>query len=466
MKKILSSLLAFAMMLAMFSGVVIFNASADGEEVQMHIPFINQYTLEQAQKMGKTNGWAGSGNYVNSSNYSFAKDDQGRTVITLTTPEGLSPEWHVCNGYLSTGTNATPYVKDTLIDGINIFGDAELSNKTKIAFKFDGDDNFKSSFNGANLMFNSGTERVCLSLQGPVKSNGYLIYDFSKIKPNSYDESGITTMADAFDGRISSLNFALIFKTTNTTVTFWIDDVYLVGAADTVDLHRAIREGKAAGLTGSVITNAENVYKDTASTQEQIDAAAAAIDAALDEIKYGYQKAKQDLDALLTTASDLGFFDSGYEHYQVVSDADMAYSDPASTLDVLRYYIGVVRMLVAGELVENNDLYDALARCSNVWRYNYTDKSYKDLLAAIDEAWAIIESDAAGAIAILDAAYDALEALPTKSTTADFFDGWTTAQVNDVVSANPTKIDDYILGGNCDFSDDTAFEADGNFSMT
>ena len=108
MKKLLSSLLAFAMMLAMFSGVVIFNASAD--EVQMHIPFINQYTLEQAQQMGKNNGWGGSNNYANASNYSITKDADGRTVISLTTAEGLDDKWHLNNGYLSTGKNATPFV--------------------------------------------------------------------------------------------------------------------------------------------------------------------------------------------------------------------------------------------------------------------------------------------------------------------------------------------------------------------
>ena len=482
MKKLISSLLAIAMVLALFSGVVIFSASA--EEVQMHIPFINQYTLEQAQKMGKNNGWAGSNNYTNASNYTISKDDDGRTVVSCTLPEGLSEQWKTCTAYLSTGTNATPFVKDGLIDNINIFGDAELSNKTKIAIKFDGDANFKSAFTGCNLMLNSGTERVCLSLQGPTKSNGYLIYDFSKITRNNYDESGIALpkdagdFSDAYDGRVSTLNMALVFNKTSLPVTFWIDDVYLVGAADTVDLHRAIRECKEAGIEDAALTDAENVYKNTASTQDQIDAATAALDVLLDDVTNGYVKAKADLDALLTQADELGFFDSSYPRYNDVSEADLAFANPAVTLDELRYYIKVVRMLVADEIMEG-DLYDAFARCINAWEYNYTYDSYKNLRAVVDEEWALCTANAkAGGetdvIAALDAAYDALVPIATEATTADFFTGWTTTQVNDVVDANSAKLCDSIGNGlNADgvwnagdFSRNTTFEADGNFSMT
>ena len=481
MKKILSSLLAFAMMLAMFSGVIIFSASA--EEVEMHIPFINQYTLAQAQKMGKNNGWAGSNNYSNASNYTISKDDDGRTVVSCTLPEGLSEQWKTCTAYLSTGTNATPFVKDGLIDNINIFGDAELSNKTKIAIKFDGDANFKSAFTGCNLMLNSGTERVCLSLQGPTKSNGYLIYDFSKITRNNYDESGIALPSaagnfhDAFDGRVSTLNMALVFNKTSLPVTFWIDDVYLVGAADTVDLHRAIREGKAAGLTGKVISDAEAVYLSAAPTKAQIDAAIEAIDAALDEITYGVEKLKKDLDDLLMMADDLGFFDSNYAHYNEVSEADLAYSNANSTEDDYRYHGRIVRMLVAEELFAP-EVVEALGRCVNAWQYNYTDKSYKKVVSAVDEAWALLTANAKSveddAIAILNTAYDALVPVATRTTTANFFEGWTTAQVNDVVDANSAKLCDSIGEGlnidgawNAgDFTNNTTFEADSNFSMT
>ena len=276
MKKLISSLLALAMVLALFSGVVVFNASA--AEVQMHIDFINQYTLAQAQRMGITNTWVKEDNhYSNSSNYSFSKDDQGRTVITLTTPSELSSDYHSCTAYLSTGTSATPYLKDSLIDGINVFGDAELSNKSKIAIKIAGDANFTSAFTGINLMLNSSTERVVLSLQGPTKSNGYLIYNFTKIERNKYDESGIALPSeagnfnDAYDSRINTLNMAIVFNKVNTTVSFWFEDVYLVGTTDTVALHKAIRESKEAGVAPVLIEAAEAVYRNTASTQAQVD---------------------------------------------------------------------------------------------------------------------------------------------------------------------------------------------------
>ncbi|MBQ9557255.1 MAG: hypothetical protein IJU94_01465 [Clostridia bacterium] len=477
MKKILSSLLAFAMMLAVFSGMVIFTASAD--EVQMHIPFINQYTLEQAQKMGKNNGWGGNNNYSNASNYSITKDDNGRTVISLTTASGLSDQWKTNTGYLSTGTNATPFVKDTLIDGINIFGDAELSNKTKIAIKFDGDDNFKSAFAGCNLMLNSGTERVCLSLQSPTKSNGYLIYDFSKITRNNYDESGIALPSvagnfdDAYDGRVSTLNMAIVFNKTDMPVTFWIDDVYLVGAADTVDLHRAIREAKAAEITGEVLANAEAVYRNTSSTQDQINAARDALDVALDAISSGYAQLKSDLNDLLNVADGLGLFDDSYTYIADLTEADFAYSNPDTTGEELRRYINVVRKLIAAETAEA-DLAAAFAHCIDAWSYNYPPASFAGIADAVDQAWAIYETDAAGALALLTAAYNALVPLPTGSTTADFFDGWTTAAVNDVVDANSDKLCDSIGRGlnvngewnGGDFSNNTTFEANSNFSLT
>ena len=280
MKKLLSTLLAFAMMLAMFSGIVVFNASA--AEVQMHIDFINQYTLEQAQQMGTKNTWAGgSSNSSNGSDYVFSKDDQGRTVITATVAPELSTEWNVSSLYFSTGTNATPYVKNGLIEGIDIFGDAELSNKSKIAFKWGGDTNFTSNFSNANLMFGSGSERVVISLQSPTKSNGYYIYDFSKMKLNNYDESAIDTIDKAFDGRVNTLTFAMVFRTPGIRVSFWLEDVYLVGTSDTVLLHQRIREAKEAGVSTTLITNAENVYKDTSSTQADVDAQVAILTAAL-----------------------------------------------------------------------------------------------------------------------------------------------------------------------------------------
>ena len=485
MKKLISSLLAFAMVLALFSGVVIFNAAAD-DEVEMHIPFINQYTLEQAQKMGKSNGWAGSNNYSNASGYSITKDDQGRTVISCTLAEGLSDQWKTNTAYLSTGTNATPFVKDGLIDGINIFGDAELSNKTKIAIKIDGDANFKSAFTGINLMFNSASEDyACLSLQGPTKSNGYLIYDFTKITRNNYDKSGIALPKDAgnfgeaYDGRISTLNMAIVFNKTTLPVTFWFEDVYLVGSTDSVALHKAIRESKEADVDAALIAAAEEVYKDPAATQEQVDAAAKTLNDALAEIKFGYDKVKKDLNDLLDAADALGFFDSTYKRYDEVNYADSVYSSTTTTptLDELLVQVRIVRDCIAEELLDAPE-YAAFAKCNNVWRHNYTKSSYNALSAAIDEAWAVITSDAKApiddAIATLNAAYDALVPASTKSVTADFFAGWTTTMVNDVVDANSGKLCDSIGDGlnikdvwNAgDFTRNTVFEADNNFSMT
>ena len=335
MKKLLSTLLAFAMLLAMFSGIVVFNASA--AEVEMHIPFINQYTLSQAQQMGTRNTW-GSSASSNSSNYSFSKDDQGRTVISLTTPSELDTQWNSCSGYLSTGTNATPYVKDSLIEGIDIFGDAELSNKSKLAIKIVGDANFTSAFSNINLMLNSGTERVCLSLQSPTKSNGYLIYDFSKITRNNYDESGIELPSvagnfnDAFDGRINTLNMAIVFKKTNTNVTFWFEDVYLVGTSDTTVLHQKIREAREAGVAASLITAAENVYKNTASTQDEVDAQVAILNAAL----------SVDKAALIQIVNDVTKLDTAGQYVSELNAARAVINDSTATQEDVDAQIAIL----------------------------------------------------------------------------------------------------------------------------
>ena len=322
MKKMLSTLLAFAMMLAMFSGLVVFNASA--AEVQMHIPFINQYTLSEAQQMGTKNTWVGSGNNSsNGSNFSFSKDDQGRTVINATVAPELSEEWHVASLYFSTGTNATPYLKNGLINGIDIFGDAELSNKSKIAFKFNGDSNFVNNFSNANLMFGSGSEKVVISLQSPTKSDGYFIYDFSKMKLNGYDESGIDTIDKAFDGRVNTLTFAMVFRTPGIDVSFWIEDVYLVGTSDTMELHQKIREAREAGVAASLITAAENVYKNTASTQDDVDAQVAILNAALSVNK----------SALIELYNNVTALDTAGQYVSELNAARAVINDSTATQD-------------------------------------------------------------------------------------------------------------------------------------
>ena len=320
MKKMLSTLLAFAMMLALFSGLVVFNASA--AEVEMHIPFINQYTLSQAQQMGTRNTWS-SGNSSNGSDFVFSKDDQGRTVITATVAPELSEEWNVSSIYFSTGTSATPYTKNNLIEGIDIFGDAELSNKSKIAFKWGGDANFTANFSNANLMFGSGSERTVISLQSPAKSNGYYIYDFSKMKLNNYDESGIDTIDKAFDGRVNTLTFAMVFRTPGVRVSFWLEDVYVVGTSDTTVLHQKIRESREAGVAASLISAAENVYKNTASSQADVDAQVAILNAALSVNKA----------ALIELYNNVSELDTAGQYVSELNAARAVINDAAATQD-------------------------------------------------------------------------------------------------------------------------------------
>ncbi len=245
----------------------------------MHLPLINQYTLSQAAKIGVKNGWQSTAK--NLSNVTYSKDAQGKLIISATTPaEG--DQWGLY-GYISTAKNATFYNRIDLIDSVDIFGDAEISNKSKLAIKVNGDAAFQSAFSkisqvtlgtSQTLPSDDNYHGVVVYAKSPTKLNGYWVFDLSALTVNSYDRSGIDTIDKAYDGIVDSITMNFAFKTASPSVDvkFWIEDAFLIGAADTTKLHRAIRDAKAAGVDADVIAAAETVYKDTATTQEQVDA--------------------------------------------------------------------------------------------------------------------------------------------------------------------------------------------------
>ena len=245
----------------------------------MHLPLINQYTLAQAAKMGVKNGWQSTAK--NLSNVTYSKDAQGKLVISATTPaEG--DQWGLY-GYISTGQNATFYNTIKRIDSIDIFGDAEISNKSKLAIKVNGDAAFQSAFSkisqvtfgtSQSLPSDDSYHGVVVYVKSPTKLNGYWVFDLSSLTVNGYDRSGIDTIDKAYDGIIDSITMNFAFKTASPSVDvkFWIEDAFLIGAADTTELHGAIRDAKAANVDADLIAAAETVYKDTATTQAQVDA--------------------------------------------------------------------------------------------------------------------------------------------------------------------------------------------------
>ena len=484
MKKLISSMLAIAMVLALFSGIVVFNTAAEGDGVWMQIPFINQYTAEQVQQMPKTGmyKWASSNPNRNPTNISITKRDDGKVILAGTTSvEAYYGSYSFC---WTTGTLCQFETIVPIINNINIYGDAELSNKSGFAIKFGGNDAFWSAFTGANLCMNSSTIKAVPEIKNYTKNNdGYYLYDFSKTQwVNSANT--LESIPASYDGILDSLFFMMKFNAPSVDVEFWIEEFYVIGSTDTVALHKAIREAKEAGFTGNVLTNAEEVYKNTESTQAQVDAAAQALNDKLDEIKFGYNKLKTDLDTLLTLAENLGFFDSDYARQEEISYADTVYTlaqKGEATADEIRNQIRIVRDCIAEDQM-TGDVLAAFKLCNNAWIYNYTDASFKALTTAIDEAWALLLDDFASeaALAKLNAAYEALVPLPVRTNTANFFDGWTTAQVNDVVDANeykdgdkPNKVDSIGNGLNTnnvwnagDFTNNTVFEADNSISMT
>ena len=184
---------------------------------------------------------------------------------------------------------------------------------------------------------------------------------------------------------------------------------------------------------------------------------------------------KEKLNELLNIADSLGFFESTYEHYEEVSTADYVYSATDSTYDTYAVQCKIIENLIVDEIADG-DLHAAFARCINAWEYNYTTKSYAALLEAIDRAYNALSAKGAeeDIIADLNAAYEALVPIAFNTTTDNFFDGWTDTLVNDVVTANDGGLCDSIGRGmnvynewnNGHYTNNTAFEADNNISLT
>ncbi len=187
-----------------------------------------------------------------------------------------------------------------------------------------------------------------------------------------------------------------------------------------------------------------------------------------------YDAAKKNLNELLNMADLLGFFDDYSDpRYEIATKADAIYSESESTLEQLREQIGIIRLLVAKE-VTDDVFYKALEKAQNAWEHNYDAALYASLIAAADEAWANYESDPTAATAMLTDACEALVPIKTQRVTGNLFEGWTTEDVNALVEANSSKLCDSIGNGlnesgvynYGDFSKNTIFEADDNFSMT
>ena len=193
-----------------------------------------------------------------------------------------------------------------------------------------------------------------------------------------------------------------------------------------------------------------------------------------------FEKVRGALDNLLNTASDLGFFDDeSSPEFAIVSEADRILGDPECTFSQLREQLANVRLIVAKATMDA-DTYAVFAKAINTWEYNYTKRSYDALTNALNDAWDIYESDPQGAVTILNDAYAALVSVSVRENTANFFEGWTTEDVNATVDANAVKsdgsnniVDSIGEGLNInnvynagDFSANTIFEANDNFSMT
>ena len=293
MKKILSSLLAFAMVLALFSGVIVFNASADDTQ-EFHIPFINQYTLAQAQQMAKgTNGTV-----------SFDKTGDGKTVIIGTT--GANASYGNYYFQFDTAKGIDQWSKNKLIDGIKIFKGADFSNKSAIAVKFADVDGYDATASiadakGMFLTLGSSTKAVAIDFKNPTKQNGYFYFDFTGaqfVGAGWYQDC--PTFKDAFFHTIDQTKVQINMNVGEAKLAFVVEDMYLVGRNDTEKLGELIVEAEAEGID---CTAERALYFSDTATQDDVDAAAAALNAVLHPYEYydlvGFTKVAQaELDTL------------------------------------------------------------------------------------------------------------------------------------------------------------------------
>ena len=472
MKKFLSILLAVSMLLAMGSGMVLFGANA--ASVKMPFKGYDNFTLDEAAQFAVLNG-----------KFSYTESN-GHIVINVSDFE--SDGWGGNVAVHDPAKGADQWAKNELINGKSFF-DIDMSNKQGFKFKIvnTGAEGTVPYTGKINFCFGSSKKQIALDYKDVrVGADGYYTVDWAAIGSDGShqfvgwgDYLNYGSVADTGYKAIDQVKI-VYYGNPGEKYSFYIDDLHAFGTVDTVSLGATIEEAKSSGvLSSEVIAEAEALYYDTKATQEVIDAKVEELVAAMQEAQFGYDKAMNDLDDLLNYASDLGFFDDpSLPEYDIVSEADIVFSDPDSNIDDILEQIGIVRLVIAKATMDA-DVYAAFAKCINAWEYNYTKASFTALAAKIDQAWELAETDAAGAVAILDAAYDALISANVRANTGNLLAGWTTEDVNAVFEANPLNgenpnhvesigdglnaVDVWNAG---DFSLNTIFEANDNFSMT
>lgn len=468
MKKLLSMLLAVSMLLAMGSGMVLFGANA--EMAKMAIPGFDAFTLDELGQFAVTYG-----------KVEFAKEDD-KTIVNVGESGVDNYGYHQFQIWSSTGTDQ--WAKNPRINGKSFFGNVDLSNKAGFKFKVvNTGAEGTVPFSGEISFFIGGSARsIAVDYKGVYPdAEGYYNVDFSILGTRWGKEflatdwfSDCGDMPGTYYMGLDIIKMTFIMEE-GAKYSFYFDDFHAYGNADTVALGEMIQEAKVSGIvSGNIIADAEKIYKDVKSTQEQVDEIYNTMKEIIESEASAYNKAKDDLNGLLDMADSLGFFDDpSVPQYDAASEADLVYSDPDSTLAQLREQIAIIRLLVAKE-VTDEAFCAVLEKAQNAWEYNYTKNSYAALNTAIDEAWENYDADADAAKTLIEDAYVALVAAPVRANTGNFFDGWTTEDVNAVVEANSEKLCDSIgdslntdeVWNAGDFSNNTLFEADNNFSIT
>lgn len=468
MKRILIFLLTVSILFSTASGIILFNIDA-AAVARMVMPGFDAFTEDELSQVAVTVG-----------SVNFTRENE-RTVLNLT--EMVNDGWGNYVVSLSPAKTSKQDVRNELIGGKSFFGDVDLSNKQGIKFRIvnTGAEGTVPFSGKVSFCFGSSTRNIAIDYKnvGP-DGAGYYTVDWDELGTAIGREfiwtdwyTDCTTIAETYCMGIDQAKITFTGEK-DKKYSFYIDDLHAFAGSDTVALCRAIREAKALGTVSDfLISDAEEVYKNTESRQGEIDGITQKLLSAIDEAKNSYEKSKNDLGKLLDTAELLGYSHPDSENYKIFTEAKLVCDNIEAAPELIRYYIDIVRLLVASDTMEA-ELYSALEKAVNIWEYNYTADSYKSLKYAIERAWEIYQEDEEGALTVLTEAYSGLVCANIRINTGNFFEDWSTAAVNKVVEANPERVCDSVGNGlnekdvwnNGDFSRNTVFKANSNLSLT
>ncbi len=303
----------------------------------------------------------------------------------------------------------------------NFFGLVDISNKDAIRLKvegYDGDLNFAVGPNAAGGSTQLGYFK-------PV--DGYYTFPLDEL----FASENIA---------IDQLKYAQIsaFEACEFTVTEWkvlakLDTLALYNAIKTVQKYGPVN----VGLTDAKLQEATDLYANRSATQDQINAMAAELNAAISSSNPEFNIAKAELNELLNTADSLGFFDDDTQKvYDACFEADAYLYSEDITLEGLEEYIRIIKGYVAGATFPEGIAQEAQDLMVGVWKHNYTEESFKKMLVLFDVAFYAEGLNDDEITTAFEQAKAALELIKIATHTIPGVTEWEDFDIDDLLYAN------------------------------